>query len=115
MGTPLILSGLTRSTLLAWSADWLTDGGDVKRTGWQRDEKLLSTSTVKDVKLLWKLRLDNEPKVMHSLFPPLIVGRVNLPGGPREIAIEAGSSDNIYAIDVEKGTILWKKHFQNTW
>jgi outer membrane protein assembly factor BamB len=115
MRTLLILSGLTLSTLLAWSADWLTDGGDVKRTGWQRDEKLLSTSTVKDVKLLWKLKLDNEPKVMHSLFPPLIVGRVNLPGGPREIAIEAGSSDNIYAIDVEKGTILWKKHFQNTW
>ena len=99
----------------AWSADWLTDGGNVQRTAWQREEKLISTATAKDIKLLWKLKLDNEPRVMHSLFPPLIVSRVNMPGGPKEIAIEAGSSDNIYAIDVEKGAVVWKKHFQNTW
>ena len=29
-----------------------------------------------------------------------------------EIALEAGVSDNLYAIDVEEGEILWKKHFQ---
>src|ERR1051326_331255 len=75
----------------AWSADWLTDGGNVQRTAWQREEKLISTATAKDIKLLWKLKLDNEPRVMHSLFPPLIVSRVNMPGGPKEIAIEAGS------------------------
>ena len=40
---------------------------------------------------------------MHSLFPPLIVGKVNTPSGPKQIAIEAGMSDNIYAIDVDDG------------
>ena len=25
-----------------WSADWLTDGGDAQRTGWQKNEKILT-------------------------------------------------------------------------
>jgi outer membrane protein assembly factor BamB len=92
-------------------ADWLTDGGDVQRTGWQRNETVLTTNNVKDLKILWKLQLDNAPREMHSLLPPLIVGEIPTSGGPKEIAIVAGSSDNIYAIDVKAGQILWKKHF----
>ena len=49
---------------------------------------------------------------MHSLFPPLIVGSVKTSSGPKQIAIQAGSSDNIYAIDVETGKLLWKRHFE---
>src|SRR2546427_1302340 len=95
--------------------DWLTDGGDPQRTAWQKNESILSPATAKNMKLLWKLKLDNEPRQMHSLFPPLIVERVNTPRGSKEIAIEAGVSDNLYAIDVEKGEVIWKKHFENSW
>jgi len=102
-------------SVLAWGADWLTDGYDSKRTAWQRDEKILSVDSVKNMKLLWKLQLDNEPRQMHSLFPPLIVGSVNTPKGPKQIALETGVSDNLYAIDVEKGEVLWKKHFTSTY
>jgi len=96
-------------------ADWLTDGGNSQRTAWQQDEKVLSVANVKNMKLLWKLHLDNQPRQMHSLFPPLIVGRVNTTAGVKQIAIEAGVSDNIFAIDVETGRLLWKKHFTGTW
>src|SRR5215471_758759 len=95
----------------AIAADWLTDGYDVKRTAWQRDEKTLSAASVKNMKLLWKLKLDNEPRQMHSLFPPLIAERVNTGSGVKQIALATGVSDNIYAIDVETGMVLWKKHF----
>jgi hypothetical protein len=44
----------------ARSADWLTDGNNPQRTNWQRDEKLLSPANVKDIKLLWKIQLDNQ-------------------------------------------------------
>ena len=44
---------ITLCCVLGWGADWLTDGGDVKRTGWQRDEKILTTANVKDMKLLF--------------------------------------------------------------
>jgi outer membrane protein assembly factor BamB len=100
--------------LSLWGSDWLTDGGNPQRTAWQKDEKILTLQNVKDMKLLWKLKLDNEPRQMHSLFPPLIMERVNTPSGVKQIAIEAGVSDNIYAIDVEKGEVLWKKHFVTT-
>src|SRR4026209_1816908 len=107
--------GLTISILLSaalsWGSDWLTDGGDPQRTAWQRGEKILSTANAKDIKLLWKIKLDNEPRQMHNLFPPLIVEKVNTPNGVKQIAIETGVSDNLYAIDVETGQVIWKKHF----
>lgn len=99
----------------AWSADWLTDAHDPQRTNWQKDEKTLTLANVKDMKLLWKTKLDNEPRQMHSLFPPLIIDRVNTSSGPRQIAIEAGVSDNIYAIDVATGGVIWKKHFSSSY
>src|SRR5437016_1282696 len=89
-----------------WGADWLTDAHDPQRTNWQKDEKSLTTSNVKDLRLLWKTKLDNEPRQMHSLFPPLIVEHVNTSSGPKQIAIETGVSDNIYAIDVNTGQVI---------
>jgi len=110
--------GLTISILLSaalsWGSDWLTDGGDPQRTAWQRGEKIFSTANAKDIKLLWKIKLDNEPRQMHNLFPPLIVERVNTSRGPRQIVIEAGVSDNLYAIDAETGELIWKKKFQSS-
>ena len=111
--TPSIL--LFLAAFVGWSADWLTDGGDTKRTAWQRDEKILTTANAKDITLLWKTKLDNEPRQMHSLLPPLIAGRVTTAAGPKEIVLIAGVSDNLYALEAEKGTILWKKKFDNTW
>ncbi len=115
MRTLSVLVAITLSCVPEWAADWLTDGADPQRTNWQRNEKTLTTANVKDMKLLWKIKLDNEPLQMHSLFPPLLVGRVNTSNGPKQVAVVAGVSDNIYAIDVEKGTLLWKKRFENTW
>jgi outer membrane protein assembly factor BamB len=114
MRRPLAITAILSGFLSVSAADWLTDGGNSQRTAWQKDEKLLSVESVKGMKLLWKLHLDNEPRQMHSLFPPLIVERVNTPGGVKQIAIDAGVSDNIYAIDVETGQLLWKKHFAST-
>ena len=33
---------------------------------------------------------------------------------PREVGIVNGISDNLYAFDVESGTILWQKHWSYT-
>jgi outer membrane protein assembly factor BamB len=92
------------------AAEWPTDGGSSKRDAWQRDEKILTTENVKDMKLLWKLKLNNEPREMHSLFPPLIINGVNTANGVKQVVIEAGSSDNLYGVDVATGTLLWSKH-----
>lgn len=93
------------------AADWPTDGGNPQRTNWQQDETILTKRNVGNLKILWSLKLDNAPRQMHSLLPALIADRVPTPNGPRQIVLEAGVSDNLYAIDAENGEILWKKHF----
>ncbi len=105
----LLPVALALAGALAWPADCLTDGYGVRRDAWQRNGTILSTSNAKDIRLLGKLKLDNQPRQMHSLFPPLIND------GAREAAIEAGVSDNLYAIDVEKGELIWNKQFTSAW
>ncbi len=95
-------------------ADWLTDGGDPQRNNWQKDEKLLSITSVKDIELLWKIKLENETRAMHNLLPPLVIGSVDTPSGKKQLAIQAGVSDHVYAIDVETGKVFWHTQFENT-
>ena len=92
--------------LTAQAADWATDGGSPKRDAWQRDEKTLTKENVAGLKLIWKLKLDNEPREMTSLFPTLIADL-----GSKEVAVEAGASDNLFGVDVASGALLWSKHF----
>jgi outer membrane protein assembly factor BamB len=95
-------------------ANWPTDGYDKERTSWQRHETRLRPDTVGGMKLLWKVQLDNQPRQMHNLFAALIVGDVLTAQGPRELAIVAGVSDNIYGIDALTGLQVWKHHFDST-
>ena len=106
-------SAVLAGCALTWAADWPTDGGSPQRTNWQQNEKILNKDNVRNLKILWKLQLDNKPQEMHSLFPPLIIEKVPVGGGAaKQILLEAGISDNIYAIDVETGQVIWKKHFE---
>ncbi len=96
-------------------ADWLTDGGNVERTAWQQNETILTTANVKNMKLLWKTRIDNPPRQMHNLLPVLVIGRVETSKGPKQMVIVTGVSDNLYGLDAENGEILWQHHFETSW
>ena len=91
--------------------DWTTDGGDNQRTGWNRSETTLTKDNVTGLKLLWKIQTDNQVRALHALMPALVIGRLETPVGPRQVAFMSGISDNLYAIDVEAGKMLWKKHW----
>jgi outer membrane protein assembly factor BamB len=57
--------------------------------------------------LLWKVKLDNQARQMHSLFPALIVGSATTSSGPKQIAIVAG----VWAIDLtspKKEVVSWE-------
>lgn len=112
MKRQVLVTGVVLGCAALWGAEWPTDGGNTKRTAWQQDEKILNKNNVKNLKILWKIKLDNQPQEMHSLFPVLIAENVKTSSGSKQILIEAGSSDNIYAIDAETGKLLWKKHFE---
>jgi outer membrane protein assembly factor BamB len=93
------------------AADFLTEGVDNARTGWVQDEKVFTAANVGSSKLLWKLKLDSQPRAMHNLFAPLIAEKVNTPQGTKEIGVVAGISDDLFGIDVASGQQLWHVHF----
>jgi outer membrane protein assembly factor BamB len=95
-------------------ADWLTDGGDNQRTGWQRNETLLNRNNVKNLKVLWKIKTGNQVRALHSLMPVLVIGRLSTADGPRQVGIVNGISDNLYGFDVEAGKIMWQRHWTYT-
>ncbi len=108
------LPALFAFATLALGADWLTDGGDQMRNNWQKGETTLTKGNVRGLTLLWKKKLDNEPRQMHSLLEPLVIGKVNTKSGPKELVIQAGVSDNVYALDAKTGKLVWKRHFEST-
>ena len=111
MKTISFIAVMMAGCALGWSADWLAGGSDPERTHWQKDEKTISPANAKNIKLLWKLQLDSKPRVMSNLFDTLVAGKVITKAGPKQIALESGVSDDLFAIDAEKGTILWTKHY----
>ncbi|MGH9666337.1 MAG: PQQ-binding-like beta-propeller repeat protein [Bryobacteraceae bacterium] len=94
--------------------DWLTFGGDIQRSGWARNENILTKDNVRDLKLAWSLKLDNVPLELNSLTVPLIDEKVITPHGFKDMVLVGGSSDNLYAIDADSGKLVWKKQFEST-
>src|SRR4029450_4725609 len=61
----------------------------------------------------WKVKLESRPREMHNLFSPLVAERLTTARGEREGAIVAGISDNLFAIDVASGELIWKKRYES--
>ena len=99
---------------VAGATDFLTEGWDSARTGWVRDEKVFTTANVGSMKLLWKATFDSTPRAMHNLFAPLVAERVATPHGPRELAVVAGVSDDLFGVDVATGEQIWHRRFDST-
>ena len=100
-------------TALAQSApEWPTGSFDQQRDGWQRDESRFTVDNAKNIRLLWKLKTDNPPMGMQSFREPLIVAGVHTVSGVKTLAILAGSSDDVYAVDAERGSQVWKQHLK---
>jgi outer membrane protein assembly factor BamB len=94
------------------AGDWLMFGGDPQRTGWAREEKLLTRESVPKLKLEWKLKLPNVQKELTALTVPVVVQQVITPKGFMELVYVAGSSDNVFAIDADTGKIFWERQFK---
>ncbi len=107
---PFTLLGLSCSIA---AASWLTFGGSAQRNGWASDETIITKDNVKNFQLLWKVKLDNQPKELNSLTSPVVASPVYTNHGAEEYVIVGGSSDNLYAVDADSGKVVWQKHFTN--
>lgn len=94
-------------------ARWSTFGSDPQRSGWAREESEISRDNVKSLRALWTLKLDNEPRELNNLTPPIAISPVYTDSGVKSLIIIGGSSDNLFVIDADTGKLVWKKHFPN--
>jgi outer membrane protein assembly factor BamB len=117
MRNVLALAGVSLAFAVVGSAqnrpaNWTTYGGDPQRTGWEKTDARITKETVKDLQLLWKIKLENQPKGPRPLMPPVILGNLISYRGFKELAFVAASSDIIYSIDADLGKMFWTKHLE---
>lgn len=102
---------LSAGAVLACAANWTTFGADPERTGWARDESVLSRENVGHMKLLWSKKLDNTVRELTGLTAPVVLGNLFTPKGVLDIVIVGGSADKVFALDGDTGAVLWSKEF----
>jgi len=95
------------------AASWLTFGGNPQRSGLAQEETSIGVENAKNIKLLWKLKLENEPKELNSLTTPVVINPVYTDHGAETYAVVGGSSDNLFVVDADSGKLVWQKHFPN--
>lgn len=93
----------------SFAGDWVTFGGDAQRSGWAKDETKFTKDSVKNMKLLWSTKLDNEAKELNSLTVPVVLINKPTTKGFRDIIVVAGASDKVFALNADDGKLLWQK------
>ena len=81
--------------------NWPTYGGDAQRSGWEGADANITKDSVKDLQLLWKVKLETQSRGMRPVMPPVIQGRLISYRGFKELAFVATNSDIVYAIDAD--------------
>ncbi|HEY1304367.1 MAG TPA: PQQ-binding-like beta-propeller repeat protein [Vicinamibacterales bacterium] len=110
----LIVSAVLLSGAVTLTAtDVLIEGVDTARTGWVKDEKVFTLDNVGSTTLRWRVQLNSTSRSMHNLFPPLIAENVMTTQGQLEVGLVAGVTDDLFALNVATGQVLWRRRFEN--
>jgi hypothetical protein len=101
------------------SREWLTWGGDIERSGWNRGETTLSKQSVGRLALKWKTQIDKVVSIEiesgnSMLTAPLVVRGVRTPQGSRTAVYTLAASNTLAALDAATGASVWRRAFDNT-
>jgi outer membrane protein assembly factor BamB len=94
--------------------DWTTHGFDAQRTFWMRVDPYISIDALSKFQFLWKLKVDNESRFGNALTAPVALGNLMTFRGFKSLIFVGGSSNNVYAIDYDFGTVFWRTHHNYT-
>jgi outer membrane protein assembly factor BamB len=94
--------------------DWTTQGFDAQRTSWVRVDPFISIENLSRFQFLWKLKVDNESRHGNALTAPVALGNLMTFRGFKSLIFVGGSSNNVYAIDYDFGTMFWRTHHNYT-
>ena len=94
--------------------DWTTQGFDAQRTSWMRVDPYISVDNMAKFQFIWKLKVDNESRHGHALTAPVALGNLMTFRGFKSLIFVGGSSNNVYGIDYDFGTMFWRTHHNYT-
>jgi outer membrane protein assembly factor BamB len=91
--------------------NWTTNNADAQRTSWVRTDPRISRESLQKpgFQLLWKARLENQPRQLNSLTQPLLLGNIISYKGFKALAFVGGSADNVYSIDYDLNRMFWTR------
>ena len=104
-----VMSGLLYAQARS-APDWTTQGFDAQRTSWMRVDPYISVENLSKFQFLWKLKVDNESRHGNALTAPVALGNLMTFRGFKSLIFVGGSSNNVYAIDYDFGTMFWRTH-----
>jgi outer membrane protein assembly factor BamB len=104
----LFLGAFLVLPVTAKGGDWPTFGHDPQRTGWATDERTLSPANVSSLELKWKTKVDNQGSLLFALTAPIVAVGVSTSGGLGNVVYVAGKQGKVFALDSEKGDLLWE-------
>ncbi len=94
--------------------DWTTQGFDAQRTSWMRVDPYISVDNMEKFQFIWKLKVDNESRHGRALTAPVALGNLMTFRGFKSLIFVGGSSNNVYGIDYDFGTMFWRTHHNYT-
>jgi hypothetical protein len=91
---------------------WSTTSSDAQRTSWVKADPRISTDSMRKpgFQLLWKSKLENQPRQLESLTQPMLLPNIISYKGFKALAFVGGSSDNVYSIDYDLNKMFWRRH-----
>jgi hypothetical protein len=92
--------------------NWTTTSSDAQRTAWVKTDPRISKESFQKpgFQLLWKNKLENQPRQLESLTQPMLLSNIISYKGFKALAFVGGSADNVYSIDYDLNKIFWKRH-----
>ncbi len=102
-----------RTAQSQFGGDWTTVGFDAQRSSWvRRDAKISSESLQKPgFKMVWKRKLNNTPRQLNALTPPVLFDFYIGYRGFRSLGFLGGSSGRIFVMDTDLARPEWEKSF----
>ena len=101
------------------SREWLTWGGDIERSGWNRGESALSKESIGRLALKWKAQIDKEVSIEIEsgnamLTAPLVAQGIRTPQGTKTVVYTLSASNTLTALDAATGAALWRRTIDTT-
>lgn len=96
--------------------NWTTTSGDAQRTAWVRTDPRISKDNMQKpgFQLLWKSKLEAQPRQLHALTQPMLLGNIISYKGFKALAFIGGAGDNVYSLDYDLNKLFWKARL-TTW